>query len=198
MPSSRLEMKKNEIDGAELVWIPEGDFLLGSSDADIATILQRHPDWRPDWFAQEKPQRLVTLPGYWMYRFPVTVAQYRACCAATDWTMPEAPSWEWQDNHPMVNVSWQDVLHYTEWAQAVIPTEAQWEKAARGADGRAWPWGNTWMPDYCTNATNATTTQPIGTHAENVSPYGVMDMSGNTWEWCAASPLGEYDRPPTR
>ena len=193
--SEMLETKTNPIDGAEMVWIAPGEFLMGSTDADIAAVLREHPDWRADWFAQEKPQRLVNLPGFWIYRDPVTVAQFRACCAATEWRMPEAPAWGWLEDHPMVNVSWTDVTHYAEWAHAEIPTEAQWEKAARGADGRTWPWGNTWEPEFI-NQTNAT--EPIGIHPGNVSPFGVRDMAGNVWEWCHAAPLGEYDKAPAR
>lgn len=197
LPSTN-ESKVNTIDGAEMVWITAGDFIMGSSDTDVTTILEQHPDWRPDWFAQEKPQRVVSLPGYWMYRDPVTVAQFRACCLATEWTMPSAPECGWQDDQPMVNVSWQDVIHYATWAEAIIPTEAQWEKAARGTDGRIWPWGNTWIPDNCSHAANATAAQAVGLHPENVSPYGVREMVGNIWEWCQAAPQGEYDRAPAR
>jgi formylglycine-generating enzyme required for sulfatase activity len=189
------EMRINTIDGAEMVWIAAGDFIMGSSDEDIATILREHPDWRADWFAPEKPRRTMSLPGYWIYRDPVTVAQFRACCLATGWTMPDAPEWGWQEDHPMVNVSWQDILTYATWAQSVIPTEAQWEKAARGTDGRNWPWGNTWMPELC-NLTS--TTLPVSNHPGNLSPNGVRGMAGNVWEWCEAAPLGEYARVPAR
>ncbi len=181
-----------------MVWIGPGDFLMGSREADIAAIAQQHPDWRPEWFVHEQPQRRVMLPGYWIYRYPVTVAQFQACCTETAWRMPAAPEWGWQDDHPMVNVGWADVMHYAAWAQAAIPTEAQWEKAARGTDGNTWPWGNTWMPDLCIHAANATTTQPIGSRPGNVSAYGVYDMVGNVWEWCHASPLGDYARTPSR
>ena len=102
----------------------------------ILTLLHSNiPIGAADWFAQEKPQRIVSLPGYWIYRYPVTVAQFRACCRCDRMAMPAAPEWGWQDDHPMVNVNWQDVIHYADWAQAMIPTEAQWEKAARGTDG---------------------------------------------------------------
>ena len=188
----------NTIDGAEMVWIADGEFKMGSSDADIVNIMRQHPDWRADWFAQEKPERRVALPGYWVYRYPVTVAQFQACCLATAWSMPEAPAWGWLEDHPMVNVSWVDVIHYVSWAQAAIPTEAQWEKAARGVDGRLWPWGDTWIPEICSHARNSTTTAPVDAHPENISPYGVREMAGNVWEWCLSSPLGEYDRAPLR
>jgi formylglycine-generating enzyme required for sulfatase activity len=198
-PSIKNEIRVNAIDSAEMMWTDAGDFLMGSSDADIAAILQQHQDWRPDWFAQERPQRVVSLPGFWMYRYPVTVAQFRAFCLATDVAMPDAPAWGWLDEHPMVNVSWQDVNNYATWAQAEIPTEAQWEKASRGVDGRTWPWGDSWQPEHCTHAANAAaTTQPVDCHPGNISPFGVRDTVGNVWEWCNAAPVGEYDRAPVR
>lgn len=198
MIPSMSETMVNTIDSAEMVWIAAGEFTMGSSDEDIAEILRQHPDWRSDWFAQEKPQRLVVLPGYWMYRYPVTVAQYQVYCEATGIAMPQAPSWGWVEDHPMVNVSWPDVSNYALWANAIIPSEAYWEKAARGAEAFTWPWGNTWDPNNCCNATNACSTQPIGTYPANTSPYGVSDMVGNAWEWCQASPFGDYDKQPAR
>lgn len=183
----------NATDGAEMVWIPEGEFIMGSSDADIVAILQRHHDWRAEWFTQEKPHRVVTLPGFWIYTYPVTVAQYRAYCTATGLTMPKAPEWGWDETHPMVNVTWQNVSDYAAWAQAAIPTEHQWEKAARGTDGRCWPWGNTWDASRCANATNSTSTTPVGKYPDGASPYGVMDLTGNVWEWCLAAQSGEYE-----
>jgi formylglycine-generating enzyme required for sulfatase activity len=191
-------IQNNQIDHAEMVWISPGAFIMGSADADIDAIVSQHPDWRGDWFTHERPQRTTSLPGYWIYRFPVTVAQFAACCAATGWNMPTAPEWGWQEDHPMVNVSWQDVIHYAAWAQASIPTEAQWEKAARGTDGNTWPWGNTWEPEHCSFAANAASTQPVGMRPGNVSPFGVCDMIGNVWEWCLASPANEYERTPVR
>jgi formylglycine-generating enzyme required for sulfatase activity len=181
-----------------MVWVAPGDFIMGSSDADMTAIARQHPDWRADWFVQEQPQRRVSLPGYWIYRYPVTVAQFQACCEATEWHMPAAPEWGWQADHPMVNVSWSDIMHYAEWAQATIPTEAQWEKAARGTEGNTWPWGNTWMPDYCSHAANTASTQAVNAHPENISVYGACDMVGNVWEWCQAAPIGEYMHAPSR
>lgn len=196
MISNSIATKVNTVDGAEMVWVAGGDFILGSNEDDVNTILQQHPDWQADWFAQEKERRTASLPGYWIYRDPVTVAQYRACCLATEWTMPVAPEWGWQDDHPIVNVSWVEVTHYATWAQAMIPTEAHWEKAARGTDGRCWPWGDIWTPEQCSHASK--TTQPVGIHPDNISPYGVRDMVGNVWEWCIAAPQGEYERAPIR
>lgn len=198
MPDMTMNTIINEIDSAEMLIIPAGEFTMGSSPEDIAQILEQHPDWRADWFAQEKPQRIISLPEYHIYRFPVTVAQFSACCLSTGWSMPAAPEWGWQDDHPMVNVSWQDVTHYAEWAKVEIPTEAHWEKAARGTDGRSWPWGNEFAPEHCVNSANSKTTKPVGYYPKNVSPYDVYDMAGNVWEWCFTLVAGSYDAAPQR
>lgn len=188
----------NPVDGASMIRISAGEFRMGSTDEDIDAIMQQNPAYDARWFAHEKPQRSVMVPEFLIYQYPVTVAQFRAYCQATGWRMPKEPDWGWVDNHPMVNVSWEDSIQYATWANALLPTEAQWEKAARGTDGRWWPWGNEQDPARCVCAANATTTQPVGSHPDGASPYGVEDMAGNVWEWCAASATGEYDRPVPR
>jgi sulfatase modifying factor 1 len=181
----------NEKDGAEMVWVPEGEFIMGSTDEQIAAALKECSTMVQLFFKivfdAEKPQHTVSLDGYWMYKYEVTVAQYRKFCAATKKEMPQAPSWGWKDNHPMVKVNWQDAADYAKWAGVVLPTEAQWEKAARGTDGRIYPWGNDWDASKCVNSvgTSLRSTQPVRTHPLGVSPYGCMDMAGNVLEWCS-------------
>ncbi|MEI7831767.1 MAG: SUMF1/EgtB/PvdO family nonheme iron enzyme, partial [bacterium] len=117
----------NTKDTAQLAWVPAGDFTRG-------TI--------PGFGMQaEHPQSTITLDGYWIYRDEVTVAQYQAFCTATSRNMPTAPSWGWIATHPIVNVTWNDAKDYADWAGVKLPTEAQWEKAARGTDKRNYPWG---------------------------------------------------------
>ncbi len=168
--------KKNLKDGAEMLWIPAGQFLMGSTEND------------KDAGSDEKPQHMVSLDGYWMYKNDVTVAQYRTFCQATRRQMPDAPSWGWRDDHPMVNVTWDDANAYAEWAGASLPTEAEWEKAARGTDGRIYPWGNDWDASKCSNSTGSNDSpgqiSPVGSFPAGVSPYGCLDMAGNVDQWC--------------
>src|SRR5579871_2980372 len=125
----------NPVDEAEMVFIAAGEFLMGSEDGE----------------ASEKPQRAVYLDAYWIYKTPVTMAQYRAFwafCKATGRQLLVDPSWG-PDDHPIVEECWPDARAYCEWAGGSLPTEAQWEKAARGTDGREYPWGNAWDENRC-------------------------------------------------
>jgi len=158
-------------DGAEMVLIPAGEFIMGSKD-----------------YNNGKPQRRVYLDAYYIDVYPVTVAQYRRFCKETKREMPSSPSWGWIDNHPIVNVSWNDAKAYCDWAGKRLPTEAEWEKSARGTDGRKYPWENEWDARKCRCSRNnwgdAGSTSPVGSFPQGISPYGVYDMAGNVWEWC--------------
>jgi serine/threonine-protein kinase len=165
-PGERVNPK----DGAVMVFIPAGEFTMGSNDGG----------------ENEKPQHRVTLDGYWIYKYPVTVAQYRQFCQATGRREPPPPRWGWKDDHPIVNVSWNDAVAYCQWAGVRLPTEAEWEKAARGTDGRKYPWGDEWDAGKCNNyETGPKQTTAVGSYPQGVSPFGVHDMAGNVWEWCA-------------
>jgi formylglycine-generating enzyme required for sulfatase activity len=209
----------NPKDGAEMVFVWEGEFTMGPSDAEIAALLKECPNAQAELFADEKPQFRAHLPGYWMDKCEVTVAQYRKFCQETAREMPEAPKWGWQDNHPIVNVTWDDAVAYAKWAGKRLPTEMEWEKAARGTDGREYPWGSQWPPPAGSGnfADEAFTrrepgvardmtelgfpplsgyddgyayTAPVGEFPGGASPFGALDMAGNVWEWCA----GWYDK----
>jgi formylglycine-generating enzyme required for sulfatase activity len=161
--------KINPKDGAAMVYVPAGEFLMGSKEGEGC-------DW-------ERPQRKVTLDGFYIYKYDVTVAQYRQFCAETKRAMPPEPNWKWQDNHPIVNVTWHDAAAYATWAGVKLPTEAQWEKAARGTDARVYSWGNRWAEN--TSIHSAGKTAPVGSCPAGTSPYGAFDLVGNVWQWCA-------------
>ncbi len=125
----RPPIKINPVDNATMIYIPAGEFNMGDPDR------------------KDNPPHSVLLSGYYIYRDLVTVAQYRAFCLATHRKMPPGPLFDerWTlDDHPMVRVTWEDADAYCKWAGGHLPTEAQWEKAARGATGNRYPWGNKW------------------------------------------------------
>jgi len=175
----------NPKDGAAMVYIPAGEFIMGTSDEQIDVLIGRFPSLRRSWFDSEKPQHTVYLDGYRIYKHEVTVAQYRQFCQETGHRMLEVPPDGWEDDHPIVNVRWHDAAAYSQWAGVELPTEAQWEKAARGTDSRLWPWGNEWDNHKCNSVGTVGKTTPVGRYPLGASPYGVMDMAGNVWEWCA-------------
>jgi formylglycine-generating enzyme required for sulfatase activity len=177
------------------VEIPAGPFLMGSNEAQD----------RDAWMC-ELPQHEVTLPRYFIDRYPVTVAQFRAFVEGTDSHPKNPESLQGLANHP-VSVSWYEALQYCDWLterlrawtgtpeplatlvrnegwQVTLPSEAEWEKAARGADGRLYPWGNEPDPNRANcRDTPINTSSAVGCFPGGASPYGVEDMSGNVWEW---------------
>ena len=170
----------------ELVHVPSGWFRMGS-DKTRDTMAEDY----------ETPQHWLWLPGYWIGKYPVTNVQYLAFVRATNHRMPR----HWKDdqipsgktNHPVRHVSWPGAQAYCRWLTTVtgkhyrLPTEAEWEKAARGADGRIWPWGDVRPTEkHCNFSLNFRGTTPVGMYPLGASPYGIMDMSGNVWEWTSS------------
>lgn len=158
--------------GHPLVYVPAGAFVMG-----------RNRLWRS---TDEGPQHTVTLPEYWIDMFPVTNAQFAQFVSETHYdthgSWPSAFTPE-KAQHPVVNVTWNDACAYSQWCGKRLPTEAEWEKTARGIDRRAYPWGNAWTPQKCNVSGHGTT--PVGTYCEGMSPYGCHDMAGNVFEWCS-------------
>jgi hypothetical protein len=150
-------------------------------------------------FSREQPQHELALPAYQIGRYPVTNAEYAAYVEATGRDAPR----HWREgrfpeelaDHPVVNVTWRDALAYVQWlAERAeqpyrLPTEAEWEKAARGDDGRLWPWGDEWDPARANcQPEGPKGTTPVGQYsaAGGDSPCGAADMAGNVWEWCSS------------
>ncbi|MBM3466035.1 MAG: formylglycine-generating enzyme family protein, partial [Armatimonadetes bacterium] len=127
--------------------------------------------------------------AYLVDKFPVTNEQFEKFVAAeeyvpkSDWRRCFTPG---RENHPVVMVSWTDASEYARWADKRLPSEAEWEKAARGVDGRKYSWGNKWDPARLNSLEKGPhTTTSVGHYVEGASPYGVMDTLGNVWEWTA-------------
>ena len=170
----------------EWVTIADGEFPIGSDKSKDKQALDN-----------EMPQHSVKLPTYHIAKYPVTNAQYLEFVKASGHAAPR----HWQDgmipqgkeNHPVVHVTWRDACAYCAWASSVaqctirLPSEAEWEKAARGTDGRIWPWGTSRRRKTCATLAARKEAQrrwkryPLGR-----SPYGVMDMAGNVWEWTSS------------
>jgi formylglycine-generating enzyme required for sulfatase activity len=145
---------------------------------------------------EELPPHTVHLPEFYISKYPVTNTQYQAFVQATGhrapghWEKGRIPAAKY--NHPVVNVSWHDAVEFYHWLGAEtgqpfrLPTEVQWEKAARGTDGRIYPWGDD-SPDenLCNFNNNVGDTTTIGRYSpQGDNPYGCADMAGNVWEWC--------------
>jgi formylglycine-generating enzyme required for sulfatase activity/energy-coupling factor transporter ATP-binding protein EcfA2 len=154
--------------GFPMVFVPAGEFLMGS-----------------DQVADERPPHQVYLDDYWIAKYPVTNAQFERFVRETkyqagDWRSEFKPG---KENYPVVNVNWDDAVAFCGWAGNHLPTEAQWEKAARGTEARVYPWGNQWDAGRCNVSGRGTT--PVDRYPNGVSPYGNYDMVGNVEEWCA-------------
>jgi formylglycine-generating enzyme required for sulfatase activity len=165
-------------DGMRLIYIPAGEFVMGSSkyDRDLET--------------NEVPRRAVTLDAYWISQTQVTNAMYALCVAAgaCQYSANNQTNPRYQDpayaDHPVVYIAWQAAADYCAWSGGRLPTEAEWEKAARGTEGQKYAWGNTSPNPGQVNANNLVgDTTPAGQYPEGASPFGVLDMGGNVREW---------------
>jgi serine/threonine-protein kinase len=217
----------SEIDGMTQVYIPAGEFLMGSAEADVDRAMNECPTCLRDWFKDEMPQHKVYLDAFWIDKTEVTNAMFTQFVEATgyeteaekagcgivlnqfsrewqmvqgaDWVHPRGPGTDivGSGNHPVVQINYFDAEAYCQWAGRRLPTEAEWEKAARGTDGRIYPWGNQAPAENLLNFADRNAyvriadfdandgyafTAPVGSYPEGASPYGVLDMSGNVSE----------------
>jgi formylglycine-generating enzyme required for sulfatase activity len=172
-----IPQKSAERDGAPLVLIPAGPFFMGSETGQN----------------DERPVHRIDLDAFYIDKYEVTVSRYARFLHAQ---RPERPFlWNQaiqglQGQKPVIGVDWYDAKEYCEWVARRLPTEAEWEKAARGDDQRTYPWGNDSPTSGHASAGRRKwmgyeTLDVVGSHARGSSPYGVADLAGNVWEWIA-------------
>jgi formylglycine-generating enzyme required for sulfatase activity len=185
---------EREFDGRAMVLVPAGCFMMGSTDAQIEYAVDELGA-NPDWVSNEQPAHRVCFEEpFWIDKTEVTNAQYRACVEAGAGgesgacTAPQDTRY-YDDpvyaDYPVVFVDWPQARAYAEWAECSLPTEAQWEYAARGPDALVYPWGDTFAGDNVVYAGNASGTAPVGSKPGGVSWVGALDLSGNAAEWVA-------------
>ncbi len=204
-------------DGMVMVYVPGGTFEMGSTEAEIEMAISQCKQVRGtctrDFRMRESPQHAVTLDGFWMDQTEVTNAQYRLCVEAGACQAPTTCDWgeptfgdASKTDHPVGCVGWYGAQAYCEWVGARLPTEAEWEYAARGEQGHTYPWGNTfdgtrlnYCDINCQEGPWADTTvddgyaksAPVGSYPDGASWCGAFDLAGNAWEW-VADWLGAY------
>ncbi len=167
-----------------MVYVPEGYFQMGQSSSEAE---------------DQKPMHFVYTSAYFIDKYEVSNAEYKKFIDATEHVKPKY----WEDelfnqpDQPVIGVSWFDAMAYSRWKGRRLPTEAEWEKAARGNDGRLYPWGEKWTKGkklYFVNVYGMEDryefTAPVNYYATGASPFGVFNMAGNVWEWC----LDWYDK----
>jgi formylglycine-generating enzyme required for sulfatase activity len=197
-PTPTLDITVRSIDNMEMVYVPAGIFSMGAREDDDPA--------RDD----EKPVHSVFLDAYYIDRFEVTSSQFAKYLNANPTAIRWVPSNSvsniqkvdglWQakpgfEDHPVANIIWAGAVNYCNWVGGDLPTEAQWEKAARGTDERRYPWGNEFKSvpirlnfddsEYSFMDDGYVKTAPVGIYPDGMSPYGAMDMAGNLWEWTA-------------
>ena len=155
----------------EMVFVPAGNFLMGSENSD----------------RNQRPQHKVFLDSFWIDQTEVTNSHYQLCVKEGACISPHEVDYfkdTKYNNHPVIYLSWVEAQTFCVWAGKRLPTEAEWEKAARGDDARIYPWGNRKPnPSLLNFYDNEKGTTDVGNFSSGASPYGALDMSGNVWEW---------------
>ena len=186
---------------ADMILIPAGEFTMGSTQAQVDAAFEQckksyGDGCKKEWFEREMPQHTVNLGEYFIDKYETTNAQYAECVKAGKCTAPhKTKSYSRANyygnaefaNYPVIYIDWTQAKSYCEFAGKRLPTEAEWEKAARGTDGRTYPWGNEAPNDTLLNYNRKVgDTTEVGSYPSGASSYGVMDLSGNVWEWVSS------------
>jgi toxoflavin biosynthesis protein ToxD len=177
-------MRVEQVDWIE---VPDGLLLRGTLVDEVAAVARRYADTGVpvEWYMKEAPRTEIHIPAFRIARTSVTVGQWSLFAAATGRTVPRTPA-----DHPVIGVAWEEATAYCRWLgerlglDVRLPTEDEWERAARGGDGREFPWGQ----EYRTGLANLVdlgvgATVPVGSFPDGASPFGVLDMAGNADEW---------------
>jgi cytochrome c-type biogenesis protein len=180
--------KENSLEG-QMVFIPAGHFVFGTNQTDESAEALSFGIPKP-WYADESPEKKIFLKGFYIDQYEVTNRRYKIY--VDDVGAEPPPNWEnndypeGRDKHPVAWVSWYDAANFCQWAGKTLPSEKQWERAARGTDGKKYPWGNAFNIQFA-NLTHAsgqkTKLKPVGAFPAGASPEGVHDLIGNVWEW---------------
>jgi formylglycine-generating enzyme required for sulfatase activity len=210
--SSAISENSSALDGMEMEYVPASDFLMGVTNTDQDFLYSNCPTCDRTSF-DDAAQRRIYLDEYWIDKTEVTIAQFAKFVNAAGYiTSAEKQGWsliyvpstnnfnrasdrDWlhpkgilikldeYGQYPVMHVSWNDANAYCAWVHRRLPTEAEWEKAARGTDGRLFPWGNSLPTPQLENSNPYKYAVPVGSYLAGASPYGVLDMIGNVWEW---------------
>ena len=181
-------------DGMTLVYVPAGEFTMGNkAEKGVAICKSSGLSCSLGWFMYQEPPHKVYLDAFWVDQTEVTNAMYAACVKTGKCNVPDSnKSYTREnyygnsefDNYPVIFVTWEDAKAYCAWSGRRLPTEAEWEKAARGTDERMYPWGNDPPNNDLVNYRHIRLdTIAVGSIPKGVSPYGTLDTSGNVWEW---------------
>lgn len=198
----QFETRKSPVDGKTMVRVPAGEFTMGISDAHEKMLIEKQRA-AAGGFDFEKPEHKLNLAEFWIDRELVTNIEYKMFLDANpahpipDIDLAQLKAWSWDERKrtypegrermPVVLVSWHDAHAYCQWAAKRLPTEAEWEKAARGTDGRLYPWGSEWGKDKTAfGERGATDASRASSFPAGTSPYGATDMVGNVWQWTSS------------